>query len=96
MDAFARPLGSTRIFSISDVHFDQKGNEGWVWAIDDFAFQDDVLIVAGNVAESYVGIMRGLSALMSKFRRVFYVPGNHEMWLSCQGHREESQSELGL
>ena len=26
--------------------------------------------------------MRALTTLKAKFRRVFYVPGNHELWLN--------------
>ena len=74
-----RTRGSTRIFALSDLHFDQKYNEDWAHGIDDLAFLDDVLIVAGNVADTKVGAMRALSTLKSKFRRVFYTFGNHEM-----------------
>lgn len=76
-----RPPGTTRVFAISDIHFDHKANEEWAHLIDDFAFQDDVLIVAGNVADTKGGVVRGLTTLMGKFRRVFYTVGNHEMWI---------------
>ena len=74
-----RSKGSSRVFALSDVHFDQKCNEDWAHGIDDLAFLDDVLIVAGNVADTKVGVMRALTTLKSKFRRVFYTVGNHEM-----------------
>lgn len=74
-----RTKGSTRIFALSDLHFDQKYNEDWAHSIDDLAFLDDVLIVAGNVADTKVGVVRALTTLKSKFRRVFYTFGNHEM-----------------
>ena len=77
-----RTKGSTRIFAISDLHFDQKCNEDWAHAIDDIAFLDDVLIVAGNVADTKVGMARALTTLKSKFRRVFYTVGNHEMQIT--------------
>jgi len=73
-----RPRGF-RILAISDVHFDHKQNEEWAHSIDDAAFQEDVLIVAGNVADTKVAVIRGLTTLKSKFRRVFYTVGNHEM-----------------
>ena len=74
-----RTPGTTRVFALSDLHFDQKYNEDWAHGIDDLAFLDDVLIVAGNVADTKVGVMRALTTLKSKFRRVFYTFGNHEM-----------------
>lgn len=74
-----RPKGTTRIFSLSDIHFDHKYNEDWVHSIDDHAFQDDILVVAGNLAETKKAVERGLTALKCKFRRVFYTVGNLEM-----------------
>jgi len=81
-----RPRGTTRIFALSDIHFDHRENEDWVHAIDDSAFQDDVLIVAGNVADSKVAVGRGLTTLKQKFRRVFYTVGNHEMSITHAEH----------
>jgi len=77
----ARPSGSTKVYAISDVHFDHKCNEEWAHRIDDFKFQEDVLIVAGNMCDTSNALRRGLTTLKSKFRRVFYVPGNHELWI---------------
>lgn len=74
-----RPSHSTRIFAVSDIHFDHRINEDWAHDIDDAAFQEDVLIVAGDVADTKVAVVRGLTTLRSKFRRVFYTPGHHEM-----------------
>jgi hypothetical protein len=74
-----RPLGSTRVFALSDVYFDNLANEDWVFDIDDMYFQEDVLIVAGNLSDSKLAVSRGLTALRSKFRRVFYTVGNNEM-----------------
>mmetsp|Transcript_168455 Transcript_168455/g.541311 ORF Transcript_168455/g.541311 Transcript_168455/m.541311 type:complete len:1401 (-) Transcript_168455:69-4271(-) len=76
-----RPSGSTKVYAISDIHYDHKCNEEWAHEIDSFAFQEDVLIVAGNLCDTRNGLQRALSTLKSKFRRVFYVPGNHEFWV---------------
>jgi len=77
-----RPLGSTKVYAITDVHFDQLGKEEWAHSIHSTKFLEDSLIVTGNVADSFRAIGRALTVLRSKFRRVFYVPGNHEMWLN--------------
>eukprot|EP00811_Abedinium_folium_P033389 NODE_6356_length_1679_cov_9.160438.p2 GENE.NODE_6356_length_1679_cov_9.160438~~NODE_6356_length_1679_cov_9.160438.p2 ORF type:complete len:359 (+),score=83.98 NODE_6356_length_1679_cov_9.160438:349-1425(+) len=76
-----RPISSTRIFALSDVHFDHRDNENWAHSLDDLAFQEDVIILAGNLADSRGAIVRALTTFKQKFRRVFWVPGNHEMWL---------------
>lgn len=80
-----RPRGSTRVFAISDVYFGKKCNEEWAHAIDSFAFQEDVLIVAGGVSEALGGIVKALTALKGKFRRVFFTPGGLELSI----HRSE-------
>jgi tetratricopeptide (TPR) repeat protein len=77
-----RPSWTTRVFALSDVHFDRKGMEDWVRSIHTTKFLDDVFIVAGNLADSYGAVKRGLTALRGKCRRMFYVPGNHEMWIN--------------
>lgn len=68
------------------MHYDHKCNEEWAHRIDDFKFQEDVLIVAGNMCDSRTALVRALTTLKAKFRRVFWVPGNHEMWV----HTSES------
>lgn len=76
-----RDPSTTKIFAISDVHYDHPGNEEWVHSISSTRFLDDILIVAGNVADARRPLLKGLTALRAKFRRVFYMPGNHEMWI---------------
>lgn len=87
-----RPKGTTRIFALSDIHFDHKENEDWVHSIDDHAFLDDVLIIAGNMADTKGAIVRGLTAFKSKFRRVFYTVGNHEMFIHHNEHTKYPDS----
>lgn len=76
-----RPKGAQRIFALSDVHFDQKANEEWCHGIDSSKFQEDILIIAGGVADTYDKIIRGLTTLKGKFRRVFYQVGCNELWI---------------
>jgi len=84
---FRRPKGSTKVYAISDVHFDHTENENWAHSVDDFKYQEDVLIVAGNAADTLNATVRALTTLKAKFRRVFYVPGNHEMRLRSEASR---------
>jgi len=77
----SRPRGSSKVYAMSDLHFDHKHNDEWVGNIDLFQFQEDVLIVAGNIADTLASLVRCLKALKAKFRRVFFTPGNHEMWI---------------
>ncbi|MEW5309160.1 MAG: hypothetical protein WDW38_001065 [Sanguina aurantia] len=45
------------------------------------AFQDTVLLVAGDVADSFAATRLALQLLRSKFARVFFTPGNHDLWV---------------
>ena len=45
------------------------------------AYREDALIVAGDIGDKIETIRDTLSLLRSKFRQVFYVPGNHELWV---------------
>lgn len=76
-----RPRDSVRVWALSDVHFDQIGSPEWCKSLSSSFFRDDVLMLAGNVAGSLQKLKFGLTVLKSKFRRVFYVPGNTDLWV---------------
>jgi len=78
----SRPAGSVRIFAISDVHIDHGDSvTNWANGISSTEFRNDILLVAGDLGDTFNAIKIGLSTFKKKFRRVFYVPGNHDMWL---------------
>ena len=70
-------LSSTRVFSVSDVHYDHDG--AWVDGLSDFDYRRDVLLIAGNVGETLGAVRQCLTKLRSKFRRVFFAPGNRDL-----------------
>lgn len=45
------------------------------------AYREDVLILAGDVSDCLDRIGWALRTLTARFRRVMYVPGNHELWV---------------
>lgn len=51
---------TTRVFACSDLHIDQgRENLAWIKSIHPTAFQNDVLIVAGDLADSFLSIKVG-------------------------------------
>ena len=74
-----------RILAISDLHTDFKENRTIVEQLSDTRYQGDVLLVAGDIASNIDVIQNTLTILLSKFRAIFYVPGNHEFWVG-NGH----------
>jgi 3',5'-cyclic AMP phosphodiesterase CpdA len=74
-----------RILAISDLHTDFKENMRLVEEIPDSSHAGDALIVAGDIADRIEVIKHTLSVLRSKFKMVFYTPGNHELWTRNEG-----------
>lgn len=80
-DAKKQP-GFCRIFAISDVHIDHAPQVvKWAEGISNTEFRHDILLVAGDLGDTFNAVKRGLELFKRKFRRVFYVPGNHDMWI---------------
>jgi predicted phosphodiesterase len=74
-----------RILAISDLHTDFQKNRQIIEQLSDTAYQNDTLLVAGDIASKIEVIQETLTVLCEKFRHIFYVPGNHEFWVG-NGH----------
>lgn len=72
---------AVRIWACSDVHYDHAGAPEWAENLSDTAYQRDCLVLAGDIADTLYGVKLCLQAFRKKFRRVFYVPGNHDLWI---------------
>jgi len=66
------------LWAISDLHVDHGQNGTALEGMP--AHPEDWLIAAGDIADTEVGLVRGLSALIARFAKVIWVPGNHELW----------------
>lgn len=71
-----------RIFAISDVHVDFPVNAKWIDDLSRHDFQEDMLILAGDVSDDLRLVHQCLSSLSKRFRKVFFVPGNHDLWVA--------------
>lgn len=69
-----------RVFVVSDLHTDYSENMTWVRELSRERYKNDVLLVAGDVAETYTNFELTMSLLKDRFEHVFYVPGNHDLW----------------
>jgi predicted phosphodiesterase len=65
----------SRVFAISDVHVDLTDNLEWVKSLSQSNYQQDVLIVAGDVTDDMTLLEHTLQNLKQKFAEVCYVPG---------------------
>ena len=77
------PLSSARIWALSDIHTDYRKNREWCASIcSNSSFSGDTLLLAGDVSSSLEILRETLTALRAAFRAVFFVPGNHDLWLT--------------
>jgi len=67
-----------RLLAVGDLHLTYAANRAALEAL--APHPEDWLLVAGDVAESMERIVDGLAALVQRFARVIWVPGNHELW----------------
>jgi hypothetical protein len=78
-----------RIFAISDVHTDYKENLELLTGLPTQSYREDTLVLAGDVSHNLEVLRRTLIVLLERFRYVFFVPGNHELWVR-KGRYEHS------
>jgi predicted phosphodiesterase len=79
-----------RLFALSDVHVDYKVNAEWIAGISATDYRDDILILAGDVAHT-LGLLRWcLCTLVARFKKVLFVPGNHDLWVLKEGREKTS------
>ncbi|PWZ56166.1 hypothetical protein Zm00014a_032155 [Zea mays] len=81
---------TTRVFVVSDLHTDYPENMEWVRRLPAQVGAGegrgvDALVVAGDVAETRDNFARTMEVLRERFAAVFYVPGNHDLWLRREG-----------
>src|SRR5581483_2839739 len=74
-----------RVFAISDLHSDFAENWKTLQQLSQEDYQNDVVLIAGDIADNLLVIARTLSHMRARFSQVFYVPGNHELWTRREG-----------
>lgn len=69
------------IWASSDLHVNYPENWDWWHGLSAERYQQDSLILAGDVHHDEEGVLALLRSLVPKFERVFFVVGNHDLWL---------------
>lgn len=70
-----------KVFALSDIHVDYSVNRKWMLSLSAWDYREDVLILAGDVTDNLPLLEQSLSSLCAKFRKVLFVPGNHDLWI---------------
>ena len=71
----------TTIWAMSDLHADFPENQAWIEGLEAARYDQDALLVAGDVSHDLAVLEHALGTLRRTFARVFFVPGNHDLWL---------------
>lgn len=71
-----------KVFAVSDIHVDYEENRRWLSSLSAKDHQKDILILAGDVTDDLQLLEECFDELAGKFLKVFFVPGNHELWVS--------------
>jgi predicted phosphodiesterase len=79
-----------RVFALSDIHIDYEVNAKWVAGISATDYQDDVLILAGDVTDTLGLLDWCLTIFAKRFKKVLFVPGNHDLWVVRDGREKTS------
>lgn len=79
-----------RIFALSDIHIDYDVNAKWIANLSRIEYQDDLLILAGDVTDSQQLLDWCLGMLVKRFKKVLFTPGNHELWVIREDYEKNS------
>lgn len=67
-----------KLYAVSDLHLANKVN---FQAVEELPpFPDDWLILAGDLGELEEHLKFALLILISRFKQIIWVPGNHDLW----------------
>lgn len=67
-----------KLWAISDLHLAHPENREWLRSVP--PHPDDWLALAGDIGETVDDLRFALAMLSPRFARLFWVPGNHELW----------------
>lgn len=74
-----------RLLAISDLHLGHDANRLALAGVSNHP--DDWLIVAGDVGETFAHLELAWQTLVPRFAKIFWTPGNHELWSGADGPR---------
>jgi predicted phosphodiesterase len=79
-----------RVFALSDIHIDYDVNTRWIANLSTAEYQHDVLILAGDVTHTLRRLEWCLGTLAKRFKKVLFVPGNHDLWVIPENREKNS------
>ena len=84
---------AVRCWTVSDLHVDYPANLQWVADLSRLDYQADILLMPGDISADPALQRQTLVALRACFAAVFFVPGNHDVWVR-RGSGQDSLSRM--
>jgi predicted phosphodiesterase len=69
-----------RLFALGDIHISYKFNEEALHQLSPTDYLNDALILCGDIGEKLSHLRTAFSLTTDRFKTVFWVPGNHELY----------------
>jgi predicted phosphodiesterase len=69
------------IYAWSDLHTDYAKSLERIAQLSQYDYQQDSILLAGDVSHRIETVEATLRLFTHRFRHVFFVPGNHDLWL---------------
>ncbi len=76
-----------RIFAVSDLHIDYAENAKWLFGLPKNDYNNDILVLAGDISSNMQAVIKAFAALKSRFYEVLFIPGNHDLWIDRNNNR---------
>ena len=76
-----------RVFAISDIHIDFRENYQWLHNLSREDYQNDIMILAGDVVSKITELFKVFIYLNKIFKEVLFVPGNHDLWIGINSEK---------
>mmetsp|Transcript_29954 Transcript_29954/g.57544 ORF Transcript_29954/g.57544 Transcript_29954/m.57544 type:complete len:338 (-) Transcript_29954:297-1310(-) len=89
-DEFEDPVDARRVYAVSDLHVDNSVNFKWLENLRDYKEEGAALIVAGDVGTKLETLETAFAILLNKFVAVWFVVGNHELWMDTTSKAADS------
>ena len=75
------------IYAWSDLHTDYDRNLIFIQALPGINYANDTIVIAGDVSDKLSLLEQTLMLFREKFDRVFFIPGNHDLWVNQSDHK---------
>ena len=94
-----------KVYTASDIHVDHKENLKKINDISATDYQNDILILAGDISYRIDRVQQVFALFKERFREVLFVPGNHDLWVRDKSsdnsiekfyHLMETAAQMGV